>query len=175
MKIQVRYMKISFVKVAIATIAMCVTALATTGSAIADDEVVSSKLEAFVVSIDADGDETFLPAKNVLPGQEIEYRIVYTNNSEEDLGKFIVNGDVPEKTVFVLESDSSSLPVEFEAEVLDLGWVTLPAYREIRKKDGTIEKILIGPSEISSVRWKVKDTLPAKESIQTKYRVKVDS
>ena len=139
-----------------------------------DQEPVSSKLEAFIVSETRNGNERFTKANRVTPGELIEYRISYRNNTSDPLGAFTVNGDVPSRTVYVAQSQQADLPAVFQAEVADLGWVDVPAFREITNQDGTIEKVQVSPDEYQNLRWRLAESLPPDREVNVTYRIRVD-
>lgn len=154
------------------TLAAC--ALFLSGVAAASNGPVSSSLTAYAVTKDEEGNEAFTQADSVKPGQLIEYRIIYKNESAEPLSSFVINGDVPEATQFVAASANSSVAATFEVEVFDLGWVTPPAFREVTRADGTVERVAVPASDYSAVRWKLADPLAAGVEVETTYRVQVD-
>ena len=141
----------------------------------ADDAPVTSNLEAFLVVKNADGTERFTPANRVTPGGVIEYRITYTNNTDNALADFTVNGAVPKKTAYLANSQSSDVPAAFEAEITDLGWVSVPAFRDEQQPDGTIRKVEVPASEYLNVRWRLEDGLAGASNVNVTYRVRIDN
>lgn len=135
---------------------------------------VTSQLEAYVVETTDTGAETFRKADQVQPGQLIEYRITYSNGTNEDLSKFIVNGDVPELTSWVDGSARTDGAAVFEVQLADLGWTDWPVFREIRAADGSIEKVKVPASDVEAIRWKLSESLGAGASVNTTYRVEVN-
>ncbi len=140
----------------------------------ADQEPVSSMLKGFQVVTDANGKEVFKPANRVLPGGLIEYRVMYRNNTDAALPDFTVNGAVPDKTAFVASSQKSDLQTNFEAEIADLGWVSLPAYREVTQPNGSVTKVEVPAAEYLNVRWVLAKSLPAQSEVNVIYRVRID-
>lgn len=135
---------------------------------------VTSELQAFTVKKTKANKERFVKAERVTPGGIIEYRITYSNGTDGPLNDFIVNGDVPLNTTFLEEGGNTSLPAELQVKVADLGWTSLPAFREVKSEDGTIQKIKISTSEIQGVRWNILEPVLPKSKVQITYRVKVD-
>ena len=152
-------------------VAMAAFALPQAASA---QEPVSSNLKAFIVSTDDKGQETFKKADRVTPGELIEYRITYRNNTTDPLGEFTINGDVPGKTAYVSGSQKSNMAAVFQAEIADLGWVDIPAYREIVNPDGTVEKVQVPPDEFENLRWRLAESLAPDGEVNVIYRIKVD-
>ena len=145
------------------------------GAAQAASGEVSSSLEAFLVVPGKDGQEKFEPAKRVSPGETIEYRIAYENGTEGPLSEFVINGRVPENTLFVEGRDKTSHTATLEAMVADLGWVRVPAFREVTAEDGTRQRVRVGAHEYSAVRWRFNEAMPPGARFEATYRVTVNN
>ncbi len=164
--------KTSTLQFAYAFVAMIV--LLVTPAAYAEGPVTSS-LEAFIVEVGEDGKESLMPADKVLPGGVIEYHITYSNNTSDGLANFVVNGDIPEQTRYIANSQEVNLAANFQAYIEDLGWVDIPAFRTITNNDGQPEKVEINPSEYTALHWTLAGDLSPETSVSVVYRVKVDS
>ncbi len=156
--------------------ALSLTFLAATAPAhaqAADASPLKSELAAFTVSVDAEGKEAREPADRVIPGGLIEYELSYENVGESDLSGLVINGQVPDSTVFVDETARASAPATFQILVGDLGWVDYPPVRYVENDAGALIAEPVGAEEFQSVRWLLADSLKPGERVEARYRTRV--
>jgi len=134
---------------------------------------VTSQLNAFIVSTDEKGVESFEQAKRAKPGDTIEYRIEHANNTKGALSSFIVLGPVPKGTSYVPASASSILQADLEVQVEKLGWNKPPVYRTEKDESGKDVKVEVPSSEYKAIRWLISEPVAVEKSTHNKYRVKV--
>ncbi|MBI1385768.1 MAG: DUF11 domain-containing protein [Rhizobiales bacterium] len=151
-------------------IVLAVQAHATTSVA---DSPVESSLEAFLVEVSSEGTEQFGPARNVDPGDVIEYRIAHHNTSAGSLSGFIVAGPIPAGTTFVAGSATGAPGDVFEVLVDGEDWQALPAFKTVRNEDGTERRVEALPEDYRSIRWRLAEPLAEGASTANAYRVQV--
>ena len=78
---------------------------------------LTSEMQAWLVTTQADGPESFAPANSVEPGQVIEYRTIYTNAGASTISGLTVVGLVPAGTVYIGGSATTPVGHVFEASV----------------------------------------------------------
>ncbi len=143
-------------------------------SAVAASGEVVGTMEAYLVSQSANGQEQFSPAKRVTPGGVIEYRVTYKNETQKSLSEFVINGKVPANTVFVDGQSRTTVTAVLEADVAELGWVSLPAFRDVTRDDGSVQRIRVAPNEYGAVRWRLKNSINPGRKVMAVYRVRVN-
>jgi uncharacterized repeat protein (TIGR01451 family) len=148
---------------------LCV--IGTVGSAAAQG--VTSRLDAFRVEAGAAG-ERLVPAERVRPGQVVEYRLTYRNETGGPVTGFVATGPVPEGTRFVAGTAGAPEGAVLEATAPGADWATPPLIRELRRPDGTIERVTVDPSEFTALRWRLGPPLGADEELTARYRVTVE-
>ncbi len=133
---------------------------------------LQSQMKAFVVTPQADGNESFEVAKTVEPGQVIEYRTVYSNTGTSTITGLAVVGPIPPGTRYLGESASTNVTHAFEASI-DSGnsWHSEPLMRVVRQPDGTDKQVVVPPEEYTHVRWKALDSIASNGSQEYRYRV----
>lgn len=148
-----------------------VSALALSASAAA--EGVTSRLDAVRVTM-TEGGERFAPAKRAKPGETVEYRLTYRNDTDGPVTGFVALGPVPEGTAFVPGSASADRDAVLEASAPGVAWATPPLVREVRRADGTTDRVTVDPSEYDAVRWRLTAAMPAGAELGARYRVAVE-
>ncbi len=135
---------------------------------------LQSRMEALVVTTQADGRETFDIATSVEPGQVIEYRTVYSNSGDASISNLAVVGPVPAGTRYLGKSASSSVAHVFEASI-DGGnsWHKEPLLRTVTQADGSKKQEVVPPEEYSHVRWKAAEAIARNSRQEYRYRVLV--
>ena len=147
--------------------------LAGTPAVAASGDVVGT-MEAYLVLRSASGQEQFSSAKRVIPGGIIEYRVTYKNESKAPLSQFVINGKIPTNTVFVDDKNRTTQSAVLEADVAELGWVSLPAFRDVTRDDGSVQHIRVAPNEYGAVRWRLKNSINPGREVMAVYRVRVN-
>lgn len=136
---------------------------------------LESRMDAFVVKRDKDGKETLKPGAAVVPGDMLEYQLVYRNAGKQALNGIEVTGPVPAKTQFV--PGTARLDGAREVVVSIDGGKTFepePVKRVRRLPDGREETFVVPPEEYTHLRWRLGGALAAGAEKRFRYRVKVD-
>ena len=139
-----------------------------TGAAHADGPLKST-LEAYIVSVDADGVETLTPTEEITPGETIEYTLVYENIGTNPLSGLVVSAPVPASTVFVEGSADTEIPAIFEVSIDDgATWFSPPL--EIVTDEG---ETTVPASEYDMVRWVPETSIESGAEWRFEYRTAV--
>lgn len=136
-------------------------------------EPLTGEMKGFVVSLDKKGKEVFVETDKVTPGQVIEYRLTYSNNSELGLKNVKITGPIPKTTVYITKSTKSDIKLIPEFSI-DSGKTYSPEPVKYLKKfpDGTTEEAVATPDMYTHVLWIVPSF--SKLSVLTfNYRVEV--
>lgn len=144
-------------------------------SASKQEPMLSSQLSASVVSVDAQGKESFRKVNKAAPGQTIQYNLTYSNNSEKAFKGLVVTGPVPAHTHYL--ANTAATQVAAERMVSIDGGKTFekePVKRQQKMADGSVKTVVIPASKYTHIRWKANDTLVSKGQQQYTYRVKVN-
>ena len=142
---------------------------------IADEDPLTSALEAYIVTETEDGSENIEPAESVIPGDVIEYRISYSNNGENSISGLVVTGPVPSGVEYVGESAASEEPHNLEVST-DNGetWQVEPVMRTVTDEEsGEAREEVVPPTEYTHVRWVSVNPMDPEETQQYRYRVRV--
>lgn len=143
-------------------------------SALAGDSL-KSEIKALVVTKDANGVEVATPAEEAAPGDVVEYQITYTNVGEEALSGLIVNGPMPQSTIYVGGSARVGSGDKLEVSI-DGGdtWETEPVKRMQKDASGKIVEVVIPATEYTNVRWISNDPIKPSASTMYSYRVTIE-
>lgn len=136
---------------------------------------VVSTMQALIVDRDDEGNETFREAEGVNPGEVIQYNIEHLNQSGGALGGFVIQGRVPDGTIYVGDSDAGPDASQFEVLIDGEEWQGEPAYKTIINADGEEERVLATPEDYLMIRWVLAEALPDEESVIGSYRVQVQT
>ncbi|NND89932.1 MAG: DUF11 domain-containing protein [Granulosicoccus sp.] len=137
---------------------------------------VTGEIQAFIVSVDEDGKEVILQADEAEPGNVMEFRIVFTNNGDDDVRGVQVVDPIPQNTRFVPDSPQSDVPADFEVSI-DGGesFELEPVVRIETQADGSQKEVVIPPEQYTHVRWLAQQELTSNGGQhQFTYRVTVD-
>lgn len=134
-------------------------------------ENVTSVLEVFRITLNANGEEIAEPATEIAPGDLIEYRLTYTNNLDESISQLMPILPIPIGMEYQLDSAS---PKPEGASLSNTGntFQGLPLTREVRQPDGTTIKEEVPGREYRRLRWLV-PSLEAGDQVILVARVKV--
>jgi len=134
-------------------------------------EGVTSLLEVFRITVDANGEEISVPTTEVTPGDLIEYRLTYTNNLENGISQLQPILPIPIGMEYQLES---ATPSPEGASLSNTGstFQNLPLTRTVRQPDGTTAEELVPGREYRRLRWLV-PSLEAGDQVILVARVKV--
>ncbi len=136
---------------------------------------LASNLEAYAVTEDESGREVLEKTEQADPGQIIEYRMTYHNNSPQTITGLNIIGPVPANTAYVAGSAATPVAHEFFVSI-DGGmtWETEPVKRLRSGPDGSEKEVVISADEYTGVKWiPSRGIAPAEEQVY-QYRVKVD-
>ena len=136
-----------------------------------DAAPLESTMEAFVVSTDKEGKEVATPAKEVAPGQTVEYRLIYKNVSKKALKDIAVTGPIPSTTDYLANTANTKAETSFQVSI-DGGktFESEPVKRTVLDEKGKKVEKVIPPSEYTHVRWTMKKALEAGEAQTFAYR-----
>jgi len=130
------------------------------------------KVEGYLVKVVVNGKEKKeelqpLPDK-VYPGDVIEYKIIATNVSNEELKNVVIKARIPKGTVYVPKSATGE--PEFS---IDNGktFSKEPVKYFVVENGKKVEKIAT-PDMYTNLRWKI-DSIKPNETVELTYRVKV--
>lgn len=133
------------------------------------DGPLTSKLEAYIVSVDADGVETLTPTEEITPGETIEYALTYENIGANDLSGLVISAPVPAATVFVEGSAETSIPSTFEVSIDDGATWETPPLKQMTDEG----EIIVSASEYDMVRWVPEASIESGAEWRFEYRTAV--
>ncbi len=136
-------------------------------------DAVQLRLEMYLVTVE-DGQETFTASITARPGQVVEYRILATNTSNEELqpGSVVVTVPVPGGARFLANSAapvSQEVLVEYTAE--GAGYMEPPVIIEI-EADGS--RRTASQDEYRGVRWTLLNPMAPNAEVVLSFRVTVE-
>ncbi len=137
---------------------------------------VTGEIQAFIVTKDSDGLEKVLPAVETVPGQVMEFRIVFTNNGDSGVRGIKVVDPIPQNTRFIGDSHSADVPALFEVSI-DGGesFEAEPVVRVETQSDGTQKEVVVPPEQYTHVRWVASEELASEGGKHSySYRVSVE-
>lgn len=137
---------------------------------------VTGEIQAYIVTKDSDGQEKVLPAVETVPGQVMEFRIVFTNNGDSAVSGVKVVDPIPENTRFIGNSHAADVDALFEVSI-DGGesFESEPVIRLETQADGTQKEVVIPPEQYTHVRWVASEALTSKGGKHSyRYRVSVE-
>lgn len=130
------------------------------------------KVEGYIVKVIVDEKgkrEELQPLpKKVYPGDVIEYKIVATNTSNEELKNVLIRAKIPKGTVYVAKSATGE--PEFSID----GGKTFskePVKYYVIENGKKVEKVAT-PDMYTNIRWKI-NVLKPNETAEFRYRVRV--
>jgi uncharacterized repeat protein (TIGR01451 family) len=141
----------------------------------AEEQALRSELEAYLVEIDANGNEVLRPADETEPGSVVEYRLQFTNVSADPIAELAVNGPVPARTTYLGKSATTEAQANLVVSI-DGGrsYESEPVVRSVHEPDGTIRQVVVPPSRYTHIRWLNEESLEANATVSYRYRVRVD-
>lgn len=136
------------------------------------NEDVTSELTTYRISTDDAGNETAVEVSEFQPGDTIEYRLTYTNNTENDISNLVPTLPIP---VGVQYLDDTAEPAISSASLSSTGnnFQELPMTREVTQQEGETVEQEVPANEFRRLRWMV-DSLAAQESVTLRARVQVN-
>lgn len=130
---------------------------------------VTSQLSAQVVGL-VDGKVVTKPAADAKPGDVIEYRSVYGNNTKSTINGLLATIPVPAGTTYV---EGSAVPAAPTASVDTVTFATIPLIRTVQGANGVIRKEPVPLAEYRAVRWNA-GSLGAGQETVVSLRVRVN-
>lgn len=120
-----------------------------------------------------DGAEARIAVAEVVPGDVLEYEMIYRNAGQKPLSGVVVMGPVPDSTRFVAHS-AKDLPGAALEVSLDDGktWAREPLEREVTE-NGVKRRVAVPPTEYTAIRWVEAGALDPGVVKTYRYRVKV--
>jgi len=135
------------------------------------NEDVSSELTAFKITMNESGDEVATEVDEVRPGDLIEYRLTYTNNTAESITNLVPTLPIPSSMYYMAETASPEIE---RASYLSSGnnFQVPPLTREATTSGGLRTTREVSPKEYSRLQWTI-DTLEGGDSATLIARVRV--
>lgn len=132
---------------------------------------LKSTMTAAVISLDSNGKEKSQPAKEVEPGQTVQYTLTYKNVSDKPLKGIAVTGPIPSATDYIEKSAVAGVKANFKVSI-DNGatFESEPVKRVVTDAKGKKVTQIIPPSEYTHVRWFLDNPLKAGETQTFTYR-----
>ena len=139
--------------------AMCGTAVASSQTVSAN--TVSSSLSAQVVSV-VDGKPVTKLATNAKPGDVLEYRAVYANNTKSAINDLLATIPVPVGTTFI---EGSATPAGPTASADTVTFALMPLIRTIKGANGVLRKEPVPLENYRAVRWNAGSLAAGQETV----------
>ncbi|MCG3865474.1 MULTISPECIES: hypothetical protein [unclassified Photobacterium] len=139
-----------------------------------DIEPLSSKMDAYVVMIDKEGNEKLEPADEVVPNDKIEYQLTYTNNTDNQLKGLVITGPIPKNTFFVSGTNNTKIKSEFVVSIDGGQTFESEPVKRIVMQDGKEVEVIIPPEKYTTIRWMPNVPIEAKEKQVFTYRIEVE-
>jgi len=133
-------------------------------SVVAEQEVTVS--ESGVMRIER------VPARNIQPGDEIIYTIIYSNAGDEAASNVVIEDPIPANSVYIADSNvAPGAETSFSIDGGNSFAAPGDVMYEVHSAAGVQER-MAEPSKYTHIRW-VLDEVKAGESGQTSFRVRV--
>lgn len=123
----------------------------------------------------ASGKETLLPAKEVMPGDRIEYTVTYVNREERTPLKAVaIVAPIPPQTAYLGKTATTKENASLEVSI-DGGknYQPPPVMIEGRGSDGKVFKTEAPPERYTHLKWRLVDEVKPQQAISFTYRVTV--
>lgn len=138
----------------------------------ADSNGPEVALSVYRVVAQADGSETLAQAKQVKPGDRVEYAATYRNPGKLSIKNVQATLPIPADTMQYIPYSAS--PTQVYASVNGKDFAPMPLMRVVTQPDGTQRKLPVPVSEYRYLRWNLGD-LEAGKSRTVKARMRVES
>lgn len=130
---------------------------------------VAVTLESFLVTTDSAGRPAFLPATAAKPGDILEYRATYRNNSGNLIADLKAVLPIPAATALL---ENTANPRAIEASLTGESYAPAPLTNRVVNNYGRLVEIVIPYEEYRFIRWSIPQLRP-RQAITVKARVKV--
>jgi len=144
--------------------------LAQTAAGTAAKPDVESVLSSKKVTVGADKKEALTDAKNVKPGEVIEYQVTYTNKGKAAVTGLTASLPIPEGTEFIRASAKPAAGVK--ATVGDGKFDAIPLKRKVKTPDGKEVEQEVPLAQYKALQWALGE-LPAGKSTTVTARVRI--
>ncbi|MFK7995075.1 MAG: hypothetical protein AB8B87_13105 [Granulosicoccus sp.] len=137
---------------------------------------VKGEVQAFIVSVNDDGSEVVRTADEAVPGEVMEFQIIFTNEGDQSVTGIQVVDSIPENTRFISDSHDSDVQASFDVSI-DGGksYETVPVLRIETQPDGTQLEVEIPAEQYTHVRWRASEPLESDGGQHRfSYRVSID-
>ncbi len=118
---------------------------------------ITAQLQAFKVVSQKDGAEKLATADTAKPGDVIEYRATYSNESKRAATNLNATLPIPAALSYVPNTAS---PSGFMASTDAQNFAPAPLKRAAKDKDGKTVMVMVPFSEYRALRWNVKQLAP---------------
>jgi len=136
--------------------------LAQTATAANPKPDVESILTSKKVVVGADKKETLVEAKDVKPGEIIEYQATYTNKGQARVTNLTASLPIPEGTEFLRASAKPTLGVK--ASLGDGKFDAIPLKRKVKTPDGKEVEQEVPLAQYRVLQWNLGELAPGKST-----------
>lgn len=146
-------------------VSLCITTLIpSTGMAAADSEVKVT-LMANRVTIESNGKEALAEAREVKPGDVLEYRAVYRNQGKQAVQNVLAVLPVPDDSLSYVPASAN--PQRVWASLDGRTFEVVPLMRMVTLSDGKRESRPVPVSEYRYLRWNLGELKPGAQAVVT--------
>lgn len=125
-----------------------------------------------VVTKDGKKVTKLVAAKDIVPGEIVQYTILYRNTGDQSATNAVVSDPIPEGTAYIPGSATDGGEITFS---IDKGKTfnkpTLLTY-ETKGPNGKVEKKMASPEDYTTIRWVIA-AIPAKAKGSVSFKVRV--
>ena len=144
-------------------------AFAQAAAGASSNKEIEAVLTSKKVIVGAEQKETLIDAKNVKPGEIIEYQATYANKSKASISQLTPNLPIPEGTEYL---PGSARPARVKATLGDGKFEAIPLKRKVKLPDGKEVEQEVPASKYRALQWSLGE-LPAGKSMTVSARVRV--
>jgi uncharacterized repeat protein (TIGR01451 family) len=144
--------------------------LAQTVTASPAKQEIEAVLTSKKVVINGNNKETLIDAKEIKPGEIVEYRATYTNKSKAPVTKLVGTLPIPDGTEYVGGSANPAIGVL--ATLGDGKFAPIPLKRKVKLADGREVERDVPLADYRSLRWNLGDLGPG-QSVSVTGRVRL--
>ena len=146
-------------------------ALAASSAFAQQDEDVTSELQAFKITVNESGEEVAVEVEEVRPGDLIEYRLTYTNNTDQAITNLIPTLPVPANMYYLGDTAEPEIQrASYQSSGND--FQVPPLTREVTTSGGLQTTEEVPPREYRRLQWTIA-TLEGGDSVTLTARVRV--
>ena len=136
---------------------------------------LQTSMDAYAITLDANGKEVATKTTEVDPKQIVEFRATYKNTSDDALQNLVISGPIPASTHYQAGSAKTKIAAAFEVSI-DGGktFESEPVKRMQKDANGNMVEVIIPPSKYTNVRWIPASGIAGNETQLYSYRVSVN-